>query len=783
MSAVWRTARAAMGRRRLQTFVIGLVVLLSTATIVVALALLDASSAPFDRAFAAHKGAHVVAAYDSTKVTNEQLLAQRDGVAASAGPFGQTTLEPEQSPGPIGGGPLTVVGRSDPGGPVDELDLWQGRWAKAPGEIVLNEPPLSGRTGPPPPSSLVAGGVTYTIVGRAYSISRSADAWVTPEQMAALKPTIQQMLYRFSGDVSTKEAVTARLTAVTAGLPKDGLVATLSYLVVKEKVAAGPGTYVPLFAAFGALGLVVAVLIVANVVSGAVVSGFRHIGVLKALGFTPRQVAAVYLLIVSVPALVGCVLGTVGGDLATRPLLADAFQGLGLGGGIGASAWVWVAALVGIPALVALAALVPVNKARRLSAAAAITAGSAPRAGRGLGAQRRLSRTRLPRPVSLGLGLPFARPGRTGLTLAAVLLGVTTVTFATGIANTLAAVAALSDRVSGDVMVRAFGAMTGPAVGPPNRTGTTRSDAEIEALLRGLPHTARVAALLELSVSAVGQSQALDVVFGRGDVAGMGYKDQLQAGRWMAQPDEVVAPTQLLRERGLAVGDKLTLELDGRRKTVTIVGQILRSPPGRGQPIIADWRALTDLAPNYQAKPGEMQYQVQLDKGASRTDYATAVEAADSGLGANADGNDFEFQVIVVSFSTVLATLLAIVAGLGVLNTVALNVHERRRDLGMLKSIGMTPRQVVAMMVTSMAAVGLVGGLLGIPLGILGHHFVIPLAADAVFLTLPASVMQVWHPLGLALFVLSGLAIAVLGALLPARNAARLTIATVLHNE
>jgi putative ABC transport system permease protein len=41
----------------------------------------------------------------------------------------------------------------------------------------------------------------------------------------------------------------------------------------------------------------------------------------------------------------------------------------------------------------------------------------------------------------------------------------------------------------------------------------------------------------------------------------------------------------------------------------------------------------------------------------------------------------------------------------------------------------------------------------------------------------------VWHPLGLALFVLSGLAIAVLGALLPARNAARLTIATVLHNE
>ena len=56
---------------------------------------------------------------------------------------------------------------------------------------------------------------------------------------------------------------------------------------------------------FGWLGLAVAVLIVANVVSGAVVAGFRHIGVLKALGFTPAQVMAVYLTMVSVPAIVG----------------------------------------------------------------------------------------------------------------------------------------------------------------------------------------------------------------------------------------------------------------------------------------------------------------------------------------------------------------------------------------------------------------------------------------------------------------------------------------------
>ena len=53
----------------------------------------------------------------------------------------------------------------------------------------------------------------------------------------------------------------------------------------------------------------------ANVVSGAVVAGFRHIGVLKALGFTPNQVMAVYLTMVAVPALVGCVVGTVAGNM------------------------------------------------------------------------------------------------------------------------------------------------------------------------------------------------------------------------------------------------------------------------------------------------------------------------------------------------------------------------------------------------------------------------------------------------------------------------------------
>jgi putative ABC transport system permease protein len=160
-----------------------------------------------------------------------------------------------------------------------------------------------------------------------------------------------------------------------------------------------------------------------------------------------------------------------------------------------------------------------------------------------------------------------------------------------------------------------------------------------------------------------------------------------------------------------------------------------------------------------------------------------AVKAADPGLNPEASGGGDAITVSIVGSSSVLTLLLGTVAALGVFNTVVLNTRERRRDLGMLKSIGMTPRQVTVMMVTSMAALGVAGGLLGVPLGIGAHHLIVPAMTDAVGIGLPTAMMDVWHAATLTLLVLAGVAIAVLGALIPARSAARLTIAQVLHNE
>lgn len=769
---------------------IGVVVGLSTTMSVVALALLAASSGPFDHAYARQSGAHVVAAFDVDKVSTAQLTATAQRADAVAGPFGTAVLDltgPDSPPGS-----LTVVGRADPGGPVDRLNLWKGRWPTRPGEIVLSQNPVSsggdlgpfklgstetvasGPTATRGPSVAAAGrtvvsGPKLTVVGFAFSVSDSANAWVTPEQIAALHPTSNQMLYRFR-HAATSAQVSSGLAAVTTGLPAGALVASQSYLTLRAIAASEPGTFVPFLIVFGCLGLAVAVLIVANVVSGAVVAGFRHIGVLKALGFTPGQVMAVYLTMVSIPAIAGCLLGVVLGNLLATPLLNDAFREFGTGD-VGVASWVDVVAVVGMPVVVALSALVPSLRARGVSATEAISAGSAAHTGRGLWIQRRLSATRLPRSVSLGLGLPFARLARSVLTMAAVVLGVASVTFAIGLGRSVTRYEA-ADHSSGASQVTVLAPPPGEQ--PPGVRDSTLSLAQVESLLHSTPGTAQVIGNVTLPVRAVGSTQDFQVRFFREDSSSLNYR--LLKGHWLDGPGQVAVSERFLKQSGHAVGDTLVLEGSGHRVRVRIVGQVLNS----SKLVLSNWQTLDSFAPG---TPPDG-YEVQLTPGTDANAYMSRVQAADPSLfvASGDDGTD-AFIVILYATITLLTLMLATVAALGVFNTVVLNTRERRRDLGMLRSIGMTPRQVTVMMVTSMAALGVVGGLLGLPIGIVAHRLVLPPMMRSAQVALPDFVLHVYPAPLLVLLALAGIAIAGLGALLPARSAARITIAKVLHSE
>lgn len=770
MSAVWRTARGAVRRRRMQTAVLGLVVFASTVSVVVALGLLEAASAPFDRAFAQHRGAHVSASFSRSEVSDAQLeaTAGRPGVEATAGPFEQAVVDvpddgAELVPG-LAPGPLMLVGRASPDGPVDRIRVHVGRWAAGPGELVVAGPGTEDLLGR---SVGLSDGRRLTVVGYAESLTGSARAWVVPEQAAELRPESVQMLYRFT-EAATASEVRSGTELATAGPPSRALLSTVSYLTVKDRIGSVANAYLPYLIGFGVLGLAVAVLIVGNVVSGAVVAGFRTIGILKSLGFTPRQVVAVHLTTVLVPAVAGSLSGTAVGGVALVPLVDTVFFGVGAQNlSVSVGAWVHATPLVGMPALAAVAALVPAMRAGRLSAARAISAGSAPRAGRGRSIQRRLAGTRLPRSLSLGLGLPFARPGRTALTLAAVLLGVTTVTLAAGLAATLTAFGK-SVQGTADTVVYAGRAAHGET--PPKQ-----GDTETEALLRSLPGAADVVALAWLELYTADDPQRIQVQFVRGEYGSLGGETIVEGRRFEA-PDEVVAASQFLDERGMKVGDRITLTWGDRKRSVTVVGAMLG---GNRDLVEAGWDTLSGLAPEQKAT----QYWVQLTAGRDTGAYNAAVRKADPGLRPQALSTTDANVVAIVGSASAIALLLAVVAAMGVFNTVVLDTHERRRDLGVLKSIGMTPRQVTVMMTTSMAALGAVGAVIGVPLGLGAHRLIVPAMTEAAGLRAPSFLMDVWQAPVLVLLGLGGVVMAVAGALVPARAAGRLTVAQALRNE
>ena len=219
------------------------------------------------------------------------------------------------------------------------------------------------------------------MVGFANSITNTADGWVTPgEARPALRapgtPVNEQMLYRFAAR-PPQHAAARRRRAVSQALPA-GAVTDAGPWLTAQQTAAGNGAIMePFVIAFALIGLVMAVLIVGNVVSGAVVAQYQRIGVLKSIGLTPAQVVAVYLSRIGWPALAGCLAGVVAGNLLAIPVLQRVGRRLRCrrpaGPVVGA-----VIAPAGMLALTMLAALGPALRAGRLSAAQAIAAGRAP---------------------------------------------------------------------------------------------------------------------------------------------------------------------------------------------------------------------------------------------------------------------------------------------------------------------------------------------------------------------------------------------------------------------
>ncbi|MDX2585241.1 ABC transporter permease [Streptomyces sp. WI04-05A] len=756
--------------------------MMAVASSVVAGSLIVAANAPFDHAFAQQRGAHLTVQFDPARASTARLAAtgKQPGVTASAGPYPATSIRPVDSSG--GHLPtLTLVGRSGPRADVDDLDLKSGRWAAKPGEIVLDSslvgPDLE--LGSTLHTSDAADSPSLTIVGFALSVSRTADAWATPAQARALAsakaPLTSQMLYRFDS-AGTERQLTADRKLLAAAVPSGALLGSLSCLETKRDADQGAAPTIPFLIAFGVLGIVMSVIIVGSVTSGAVGSSLRRIGILKAIGFTPREVVRAYVAQALIPAAVGIGLGVALGNLLAVPLLDDTEQAYGTTT-LGVTWWVDVVVPAGALLVVGTAALVPALRAGRLSTVEAIAVGRAPRPGRGQWAHRAAGRLPLPRAVTYGLASPFAHPVRTAAMLLAVAFGTIAATFAVGLTASLTAVSAAADPEE-RAAVTVFGGGGGPGSGPGRPESSTADPARIRAAVEAQEGTASYYAMTrdEASVAGVAGSVRIALYQYQGDSRPGSY--EMISGHWLDGAGQVVVGSGYLERTGTEIGDTVRVTYEGDTRTLRIVGEAFDTSNG-GTGIhgnLADFPA---------AQP--RMFLVEVKPGVSPAEYATKLAAVVQPLGgdamANAASGQDDFVVILQSMAALLTLMLVSVAGLGVLNSVVLDTRERVHDLGVCKALGMSPRQTVSLVLASVAGIGVLGGLLGVPAGFALHGVVLPVMGHAAGTELPPSVLHVYTPWQLTLLTLSGTTIALLGALPPATWTAKTQTATALRTE
>ncbi|MGI5239922.1 FtsX-like permease family protein [Dactylosporangium sp. CA-139066] len=789
MSALGQVVRAGVGRRRGPAVAMGLTTMLAVTASVLGVGLLVASPASFDAAFQDRHGAQLTARFDAGRVGEEQVraTARVAGVVEAAGPYRMLSLRPRA--GANGEGiaegdelaPMTIVGRADAGGAVDRLQITDGRWATGPGEVVLdadNAPfGVGGRLRFPD----LPGAPTLSVVGMARSVGRSSNAWVSPAELRELtapgaRPDYQ-MLYRFAA-AATQRQVAADREAIAAAVPAGAMTGVSSYLTLRLQADRTPATFAPFVVAFGLLGLGMSVLVIAVVVSGAVGAATRRIGVLKAIGFTPGQIVWAYTGQALIPATAGTAAGVVCGDLLAVAVLGDAGAVRGAGPAV-VPPWVDVAVAGLALALVAGTALVPALRAGRLRTVEALVVGRTPRAGRGRRVRQVLGRLPLPRAVTLGLASPFSRPARASTIAAAVALGTVGVTLGVGLAVSLGAIQRDADRRSpGAIVVQVSGPPAPPVPGEQGRPIQPAGAEQVAAMIQAQPGTGRYFSTGETELSVSGLAGPTRVIAYRGASSWGAYR--MLAGRWFQGPGEAVVPSGFLSATGTHLGDTITLTNGGRSASVRLVGEALAMRPV----ILTDAGSLAGL--DAYVLPQSVEFDIDLAPGVDRRAYMAALDDTLRPYGIVSQPNHAHVSGVLVAMDALAATLtllLVAVAGAGVLNVVVLDIRERARDIGILKSLGLAPRQAVAMVLTSVAVNGLAAGALGVPVGVALHHLVVPAMGEAAGTTIPRADIEVYHPPVLVPLLLGGLLIAVGGALVPAGWSARSGTAAALRSE
>jgi putative ABC transport system permease protein len=140
------------------------------------------------------------------------------------------------------------------------------------------------------------------------------------------------------------------------------------------------------------------------------------------------------------------------------------------------------------------------------------------------------------------------------------------------------------------------------------------------------------------------------------------------------------------------------------------------------------------------------------------------------------DVHQFPDAASFLSFLYVLLAFSVVVSLFGMVNTLVFSVFERTRELGMLRTVGMTRRQARRMIRHESVITALIGAALGLPLGIFLAGLVTQaLSKYDIAFSIPIPELVAFTIVA----ILAGLA----AAIMPARRASRLNVLDALHYE
>ncbi|HMZ41900.1 MAG TPA: ABC transporter permease [Anaerolineales bacterium] len=538
----------------------------------------------------------------------------------------------------------------------------------------------------------------------------------------------------------------------------------------------------------GVLSLFLSIFLVVNTVSALLTQQKRQIGVMKAVGGGTLQILGMYLVMVFSYGVLALLIAIPFGMYGARELssVLAVFFNFDLYSMDVPPQTYLIQAAVGL-ILPVLASLVPFLSNLRISAAEAMSSYTMGRGRFGKnwidqllsGANLWFARMLSIRSILLSVRNTFRNKGRLTLTLITLTLGSATFISVFNVR------ASLSSTV--EDMIKWFNCDTMFALDRSYRADKVQREAE------SIPGVTQTDVWIQLPTRMIrwdGSESGMIYMFAptvRPD--SLIVSPSLAEGRWLAPGDEnaVVVPSALLNdEPELELGGDIVLKIDGDEHVFKIVGTF------KGMaflPIMyVNYDYITKITNRIGQADAVMVATQQHD--AAYVDAVTRTleerfnrVGVEIGLATtiNTERRDAEASFdSIVALLLLMAILLALVGGLGLMGTMSINVLERTREIGVLRAIGAPNRSVASVFILEGIIIGLMSWAMGAAVAIpmsRGLNQALGQAVMGVPLTYSYSLPGLW--LWLVIVIL----LSVLASFIPARTASRLTVREVLAYE